>query len=80
MWQETPIPLEESEPELAELFMKICSRELPYCVYNEEIYHAVYFGKKVKFGEPVVISGVEKVKRNAPCPCGSGKKYNKCCM
>jgi preprotein translocase subunit SecA len=22
----------------------------------------------------------EKVKRNDPCPCGSGKKYKKCCM
>lgn len=22
----------------------------------------------------------EKVGRNAPCPCGSGKKYKKCCM
>lgn len=22
----------------------------------------------------------EKVSRNAPCPCGSGKKYKKCCM
>ncbi|WP_440957053.1 DUF1186 domain-containing protein [Methanosarcina sp. Mfa9] len=22
----------------------------------------------------------EKVGRNDPCPCGSGKKYNKCCM
>ena len=21
----------------------------------------------------------EKVGRNAPCPCGSGKKYKKCC-
>ena len=21
----------------------------------------------------------EKVQRNAPCPCGSGKKYKKCC-
>ena len=21
----------------------------------------------------------EKVKRNDPCPCGSGKKYKKCC-
>ena len=20
------------------------------------------------------------VERNAPCPCGSGKKYKKCCM
>ncbi|MFA6921036.1 MAG: SEC-C metal-binding domain-containing protein [Gallionella sp.] len=21
-----------------------------------------------------------KVGRNDPCPCGSGKKYNKCCL
>jgi uncharacterized protein YecA (UPF0149 family) len=21
----------------------------------------------------------KKVKRNDPCPCGSGKKYKKCC-
>ena len=24
--------------------------------------------------------GAKKVKRNDPCPCGSGKKYKKCCM
>jgi hypothetical protein len=24
-------------------------------------------------------SGVAKVGRNAPCPCGSGKKYKQCC-
>ena len=21
----------------------------------------------------------KKIKRNEPCPCGSGKKYKKCC-
>ncbi|MBC8006284.1 MAG: SEC-C domain-containing protein [Verrucomicrobia bacterium] len=21
----------------------------------------------------------DKIERNAPCPCGSGKKYKKCC-
>ncbi|MCE5278129.1 MAG: SEC-C domain-containing protein [Planctomycetaceae bacterium] len=25
------------------------------------------------------IKGHEQVDRNAPCPCGSGKKYKKCC-
>lgn len=30
------------------------------------------------FTAPVVAQ--TKVKRNAPCPCGSGKKYKKCCM
>jgi len=23
---------------------------------------------------------VVKIERNAPCPCGSGKKYKKCCL
>ena len=23
---------------------------------------------------------VKKVRRNAPCPCGSGLKYKKCCL
>ena len=31
------------------------------------------------FGEPYVRPG-PKVGRNDPCPCGSGKKYKKCCM
>jgi hypothetical protein len=29
--------------------------------------------------EPFRSSGA-KIKRNAPCPCGSGKKYKNCCM
>ena len=22
----------------------------------------------------------QKISRNAPCPCGSGKKYKQCCL
>ena len=29
--------------------------------------------------KPKVNSSKEKVGRNDPCPCGSGKKYKKCC-
>jgi predicted aspartyl protease len=28
---------------------------------------------------PMPISAIPKVGRNDPCPCGSGKKYKKCC-
>jgi len=28
---------------------------------------------------PETVITEEKVGRNAPCPCGSGKKYKKCC-
>ena len=24
-------------------------------------------------------AGAPKIARNAPCPCGSGRKYKKCC-
>ncbi|MGB8467432.1 MAG: preprotein translocase subunit SecA [Candidatus Babeliales bacterium] len=30
--------------------------------------------------EPVVRSDADRVGRNDPCPCGSGKKHKKCCM
>ena len=33
--------------------------------------------KEVKL-EPIVMD--KKVGRNDPCPCGSGKKYKKCCL
>ena len=41
-------------------------------------------GKAVLQGSPEINSNVielpvEKPKRNEPCPCGSGKKYKKCC-
>jgi len=35
-------------------------------------------GKVKSTKEPVVASG-PKVGRNDPCPCGSGKKFKKCC-
>lgn len=32
-----------------------------------------------KIGSGVVQRHVDKIGRNDPCPCGSGKKYKKCC-
>lgn len=39
-------------------------------------------GKPKKFGRLLLKSDIKaaKVGRNAPCPCGSGKKYKKCCL
>jgi preprotein translocase subunit SecA len=33
---------------------------------------------KKPINKPIVNKGA-KVGRNDPCPCGSGKKYKKCC-
>ena len=39
------------------------------------------FLKSDIMGEPVLSVGkVTKIGRNEKCPCGSGKKYKKCCM
>lgn len=36
-------------------------------------------GETVKPPEPPKTRSVQKIGRNSPCPCGSGKKYKKCC-
>ena len=33
-----------------------------------------------KLNSPVMLPNKQKVGRNAPCPCGSGKKFKKCCI
>jgi HEAT repeat protein len=38
----------------------------------------VFFGEEAE-EEPEPPASVEKAGRNDPCPCGSGKKYKKCC-
>ena len=44
-------------------------------IYDEETRKALYLEQK-KSG--TIIKG-KKIGRNDPCPCGSGKKYKKCC-
>ena len=38
-----------------------------------------FFEQRKQQSQPVVTAG-QKVGRNDPCPCGSGKKYKKCCL
>ena len=44
-------------------------------IFDAETKHALYLEQK-KSGTVVV---GKKIGRNGPCPCGSGKKYKKCC-
>jgi len=51
---------------------------------QEQIEHSIFqtlknFSSEKKEGPPAEIEFKEKVGRNDPCPCGSGKKYKKCC-
>ena len=36
--------------------------------------------KQPEVTPPAIIQDNQRVGRNAPCPCGSGKKFKKCCM
>jgi Protein of unknown function (DUF1186)/SEC-C motif len=38
------------------------------------------FGEPVPYVPGVPIRNAPKIGRNDPCPCGSGKKYKKCCL
>ena len=68
----------EEMQELVECFMHI-NGALP-CWYNygcpPNVLHDKALGKKTFYDE---LGRPLKVGRNDPCPCGSGKKYKKCC-
>jgi len=40
----------------------------------------LYKNHKNKHSSNVQLSNEKKINRNDPCPCGSGKKYKKCCL
>ena len=43
------------------------------------LYNSKIFGEMLGIKENEQDLNVQKVGRNDPCPCGSGKKYKKCC-
>jgi len=47
----------------------------------EYLHNLHYVRSKEKHVKPAEVKpSKEKIGRNEPCPCGSGKKYKKCCM
>ncbi|MBZ4042781.1 SEC-C domain-containing protein [Flavobacterium hibisci] len=44
--------------------------------FNSKLFEE--FNKYQKNGATIVLE--KKINRNDPCPCGSGKKYKKCCL
>ena len=68
-----------STPLAGQLFEKLWARRREELVRrHEEVRRQVL---RVAPGQPVVAlsPGPRTVARNAPCPCGSGKKYKRCC-
>ncbi|MCR5261110.1 MAG: SEC-C domain-containing protein [Candidatus Gastranaerophilales bacterium] len=48
-------------------------------LYSSNVFSQIMV-KEVRKEEKEAEPKIERVGRNDPCPCGSGKKYKKCCM
>lgn len=78
---------EDDLPLRKENLKKQYQRLEPYC--DGGIYYENYPQERPKAQGTIINIGAEdmpymrasaKIGRNDPCPCGSGKKYKKCCM
>jgi len=71
-----PIPLEEIrntiEAQHPDFYKQLLMRH--------EKLKKIYLNCRRKHSSPPQTSTGRKVGRNDPCPCGSGKKYKKCCL
>lgn len=68
---------------LEKLYFNMLDAKAEY-LYNLPQWEAIFSADKRKeiqkqFRETVIVRNDNKVGRNDPCTCGSGKKYKKCC-
>jgi uncharacterized protein YecA (UPF0149 family) len=65
-----PPRFEDEYPNEATVLMDICKKRGK----------AKTQGKRLKPFSLDVLSPIKSIGRNDPCPCGSGKKFKKCCI
>jgi len=51
----------------------------PHCPFWADIDRFTHEPKSTSASPPAEVDSIPKIGRNDPCPCGSGKKYKKCC-
>jgi uncharacterized protein len=52
----------------------------PFVSELSALWHRQSLGQDMPLSQPAVAPPTLKAGRNDPCPCGSGKKYKKCCL
>lgn len=70
--------LAEEAPEEGETQPKVADNPFQHKERNQNLSYSSGEGQEMPAVETVVLDG-PKVGRNDPCPCGSGKKYKRCC-
>ena len=66
-------------PELMKIIEGILKNDPAY-VERVKKHYKLFREKVDKDNKPEPFKAITIVDRNAPCPCGSGKKYKKCCI
>ncbi len=71
------------KPDFEKLYYNMLKAEAPH-LYNLDEWNDVLPEEKRKeitreFKNSKTVRNTQKIGRNDPCPCGSGKKYKKCC-
>ena len=69
--------------DLEKLYFNMLDAKADY-IYNLPQWDGIFSEEKRKeiqkdYKESRIVRNEEKIGRNDPCPCGSGKKYKKCC-
>jgi uncharacterized protein len=68
------------DDELIEMAQFVCLGQLRSITRNLQDYSKAYDKRVFGMGNPIKpVKKKNKIGRNDPCPCGSGKKYKKCC-
>jgi uncharacterized protein YecA (UPF0149 family) len=71
------LTFEEEYPEEAKILADLCTERAEQKAKGKRI-KPIYLDSDNPFSQPRRVE--PKIGRNDPCPCGSGKKYKKCCI
>ena len=80
---EAPVPAADETTGFVEFIARYTDRDTPLEHHERAAFSKIrnewffYDGKLVQ--QKPYVRTAPKIERNAPCPCGSGKKYKKCC-
>lgn len=71
------------EVDLEKLYFNMLDAKAEY-LYSLPQWEGIFSNEKRKeiqkqYRESAIVRNENKIGRNDPCPCGSGKKYKKCC-
>ena len=83
MYSELCQPIEVSDPEFAEVVRQITHDEVNAVIHLGKVYEvhpSLKSQRCLHLGARIRREVNQGIGRNDPCPCGSGKKYKKCCL